>query len=239
MKNFTNSKRIIAIVVCSMLFSVFVACNKQESDNVLPKSKAEDVRIIEKLPGVSAKGGRIIFTNRDVFETSMKQLSIGKKEISTSKYLKGFEKTYGITSFNTDFEERKRRVKDSKEASPFEDDVLASVLNQEGIVQIENYVFKIDMKNDKVYVVTEKDAALLTADLKSPKVMIFSTDDEVLSMLELGYTGSIRQKPTAVPTEPSFLCFRERGARGAREEGKKETFHQLHLNHTFSLEVVA
>ena len=79
------------------------------------------------------------------------------------------------------------------------------MLSPEGIIQIGKWIFKIDAENEKVYALHEQNRKLL-AELKkdtpaaSDKIRVFSTNDEVLSILE------------DEGARKDILCFREDGA---------------------------
>ncbi|WP_299761903.1 hypothetical protein [uncultured Pontibacter sp.] len=79
------------------------------------------------------------------------------------------------------------------EASLFEDDFFASMVSPQGIIQIGEWVFKIDLRREKVYALPASETSLV-ANLKQAqpshdKIRVFSTSDDVLDMIENGMYG--------------------------------------------------
>lgn len=88
---------------------------------------------------------------------------------------------------------------------------LASLLNENGLITIGEYTFKVNLGSEKVYALNNEFIHQLE-DLKNENVennniLEFSTDDDVLSIIESGDF----EKPNA-NGRVSILCFREGGA---------------------------
>jgi hypothetical protein len=78
---------------------------------------------------------------------------------------------------------------------PFEDEYLANFLTPEGVIEVGDYVFKINMPEEKVFVLHKDNIGSHLTDLYNENVIKdivfeFSTNDEILTLLEEGYTGS-------------------------------------------------
>lgn len=103
-----------------------------------------------------------------------------------------------FTSWKTYFAEREATLatngRTEAEDVLMEDDYLASLMNEDGIIQIGKYLFKIDVNQELVFALNEANKAayadLVATNTKNEDIMIFSTNDEVLILLEEGSTGT-------------------------------------------------
>ncbi|MFP4293536.1 MAG: hypothetical protein ACLFQ0_18030 [Cyclobacteriaceae bacterium] len=77
-----------------------------------------------------------------------------------------------------------------------EDEYISSLMNQDGILQIGEYLFKINVNQELVYALHESNKRhyndLVGENEESKKIMIFSTNDDVLPLLSEGSTGTIK-----------------------------------------------
>ena len=77
---------------------------------------------------------------------------------------------------------------------PFIDEVLPSLLSPEGVIQIGDNIIKIDMNNKLAFVLKSSEEseinALYHSDTTNENIMVFSTYDEVLTLLEEGSKGT-------------------------------------------------
>lgn len=80
-----------------------------------------------------------------------------------------------------------------KEVDLIGDDYLASILNEDWIVQIGDYLYRVNIPNEKVFVLPVKHIdqydQLVEENLKNSNIMVFSTDDDVIELVENGMTG--------------------------------------------------
>ena len=81
-----------------------------------------------------------------------------------------------------------------------DDDFLTLLLNQNGVIRLGEYYFKVDFNNEKVLVAREQGDLLNS---QSKAVMSFSTSDDVLTLLEAGYTSSPEENSGG---RTEFLC---------------------------------
>ncbi len=84
-------------------------------------------------------------------------------------------------------------VNDTAE-KPVSDDLLATLLNPSGVIQIGSTVFQYNAEEQKVYVVGEENADLLSAKTKSanPDVLVFNEDDNVFDILDGKNTNELK-----------------------------------------------
>ena len=102
---------------------------------------------------------------------------------------------------------------------------LARLLNKDGVVQISKWICKLDFEEERVYVIADDQQKRLYQQLvrkqKNKDIYIFSFEDEVLTLLEEGYTAS--PSLTDAPNgRMSFLC----GGGLSSAEGTIPTFVQ-------------
>lgn len=187
----------------------FTGCQKdadQASPVAPPKS---DVSVVDNW---------LAFKDRSSFETYSTSLSAVPKEMTADQFLQNKESKLNFVSMR--FADKNSLVKvpnarTTMKENGIEDDYLASMLSPEGILQIGAWICKLDIPNQKVYALHEKDKSLLS-ELKKDfpshdKIKVFSTDDEVLPMLEEGEASKSSARV-------SILCFKESGAKEDKDD---------------------
>ena len=110
----------------------------------------------------------------------------------------GFSSLKSIVS-DFDVEKINARTKGNLEnpADTIYDDygVLPEILNEDKIVKIGDHLFKVDLHKEEVLVLHEEHETeyndLVASDYDNDHIMVFSTDDEVLELLENGSSGTI------------------------------------------------
>lgn len=79
--------------------------------------------------------------------------------------------------------------------NPVEDEFLASILNPDGIVQIGEWLFKVNLEKDIVLAMNQKYKNFFYNDLVNEKIdnkqiYVYSTDDEVINLIKNGVYGT-------------------------------------------------
>ena len=130
--------------------------------------------------GVSTDGKMLIFNTLEDYEKAVDGENENKREFlfQTIKKLK-FENYFSKASSNSISSEDEM------------DDFLGQLLNPDGAIQIENHIYKIDLANEKVYVVDvhnkETDYEdLVIGNTSNKKISEYSTDDDVLYAVKNG-----------------------------------------------------
>ena len=70
---------------------------------------------------------------------------------------------------------------------PINDEVLAALVTPEGIIEIGEWIFKINKINNSVAALHESNSHFLTelkSDIANPNIYLFSTNDDILDLLE-------------------------------------------------------
>jgi hypothetical protein len=154
--------------------------------NLLTEEVATQNTTTQRLGGtISVKDGRLVFADRTVWETTINQLANTTTDELES--LKEFERNNtGYTSL------RSVNETNANVSEDYDDELISTLLNAQGIVQINNYIVKVDVANEKVYVVDkEENVNLLNTNPTASQVMVFGTDEDVLEALEYRKIGGI------------------------------------------------
>ncbi len=85
--------------------------------------------------------------------------------------------------------------------------ILPKILNRDKIVKIGDYLIKVDLHTETVLVLESKYRDqykdLAASNMDNENIMTFSTDDEVLTLLEQGATGSVNSRLLGWCNDPS------------------------------------
>lgn len=162
-------------MLATVVAVVFVACKKdkdtqQNVQNAEQSSfvnfKGFNVKVQENDGKLGLRGGNwLYFQTREDYENAIEVLATSPND----EILPVFEKAVSFNSM------RVVMSKEEREEIEIEDDVLATILNSNGVIQIGNYLFQIDVYNDVALVYD------LTKDAKPAK---YSTMDDFFSIID-------------------------------------------------------
>lgn len=88
-----------------------------------------------------------------------------------------------------------KSLKKSDKQDDLYDDFLPTILNEDKIVQIGKWIIKVDIQNEKVFVLSEENEKFyndLKENINNKNIYVFSTEDDVLDLLEEGVEGTIK-----------------------------------------------
>ncbi|MFP5471944.1 MAG: hypothetical protein ACLGGV_10155, partial [Bacteroidia bacterium] len=118
--------------------------------------------------------GRLVFSSRASYEKTIEQLS----PLEESELI-AWEDNLSFTSM------RKEMTEEERENIGIEDELLATLINKHGEIQIGKYIYKIDIPNEKVYAVRENQVENPgNAFENNAAVKIYSIHDNVLDFVE-------------------------------------------------------
>lgn len=172
------NKIILSVVALAVVATIVIACTK-ETENERHSPDVENIESSFKdLNGIHVKVQQdTIFNMREdsydwlYFESkSDYELAISSYTTASDSLMYSFEKTLSFASM------RSSLTTDQREAIEIEDDLLAMLLNPSGIIQVGNYIFKIDVVKDIVLVYNQNSI--------SEKPLVLSVDDDVFDILE-------------------------------------------------------
>ncbi|TAK44505.1 MAG: hypothetical protein EPO28_04835 [Saprospiraceae bacterium] len=215
----TNLAIVFFIAVC---ISIFSSC-KKESENIPETPSTEsnsenasetmDASITTRSLGlsvdVSLQDGRLIFDSEADFENGMVEL----KELNTLDWNNSINFNSFWEQFNT--LHTQAEMDEMDELPIMDDEALLAVLNPNGIVQVNPWIFKLNGANRIVYVLPvskiNKINILNNEVPVDPDILTFSFDDDVFYILETG-------------ENPQLGCQGENCA--ARGEQGEDSFHE-------------
>lgn len=172
----------------SAIVGGFVACKKEvlTPTNSAESTNAEVLRFNETYH-VASTGKMLVFESAGSYSET-----IGKAD---SAYQVNFLKTveeFEHTSFLEDLIERK------SDSNPVEDDYLASILNKDQIVQIGDYLYRVNIADEKVFVLPaeniEQYSDLKGENTKNKNIAVYSTGDDVIDLVEKGKGSEVLAK---------------------------------------------
>jgi hypothetical protein len=87
-----------------------------------------------------------------------------------------------------------KQLKSTESSDGLYDDFLLSILNEDKIVQIGQWIIKVDLESEIVSALSEDNINFyndLVNDVDNDSIFQFSTDDDVLDLLDMGVKGTI------------------------------------------------
>lgn len=163
-------------LIFSLIVALFVFNSCEKDENIKNNNK----------PAVSVIENRLVFDTRENYESFINTLST-----LDDTELKGLAESLGYTPIGN--------LMGEKELTNIgiEDPVLAFLLNPEGIIEIEGYVYKIDVLNELVYQSDniESLANINFENSKQKNVKAFSTNENVFDVMNgVSYPDSNNDK---------------------------------------------
>ena len=161
------------------VFTMFLSCKKETQ--LMPD--AQQVK-----DPISTRSGRLVFSDTKVFETLVSDKPEKIKTVWSDHNISADFRSM-LLEWGSASSGRKKN-----EPMPVENETLASMLNADGVVQIGKWIIKVNPKDSLVTLIDEKHLSNqyknLLSDTKSSEIYRFSTNDDVLPLLEAGYTGT-------------------------------------------------
>lgn len=152
-------QQIIRTITYSILFClIIVSCSKKED---ISKPTFQN-----KIITVSNSEGNgmnwLVFNSIDDYIFTINELNKGNDSV-----LSAFENSFSFVSMRNYYSDEER------EHLGVWDDILCTVLNPEGKIQINNYIFELDLVKDSVY----------AYNISNDKLYTFSVDEDVLDVV--------------------------------------------------------
>lgn len=163
-------KKLSTIISFAVLF-ILASCQKE--------SVTIDSIVSNPLHKVSVNDGMLYFETEDDYQNTIDYLS----DMDEEGFL-NWENEISFISMRSEFEE------DELKKMGVVDNLLATLLNPEGVIRIGENIFKLDIPNETVYTVP---ASKYTKDFYTEKsVKTYSTEDDVLGILD-GTTNALEK----------------------------------------------
>jgi hypothetical protein len=180
-KNSTISSLFAGIVVIMAMFIV-VGCEKDTSKGNSENVESSNATVI--LPEIQYDGRMLVFNTSDDYGSYVNNPdSVTVVSLTKQTETLGFESYYSKCT----------EVGFDKNNDIIQDDYLASILNEDCIVQIGEYLYRVNVASESVYVMSsqfiELYEDLVNEDITNKNIMKFSTDEDVIDLVENGLDG--------------------------------------------------
>lgn len=160
-------------------------CSITDNDQDIDHLNSNLDENLEKIPFISSDGSILSISNFESF-----------RKLTESDSLKA------LLEKHNDLENRRSTNLRTTEEQEDLGDFLGSILNNENMLSIGDYTFKVLINEEIVYVIgknSKLDQFLIDGNYSKKGIMRFSTNDDVLNLLENGFTSSPDSKN-------GFLC---------------------------------
>jgi hypothetical protein len=180
-KNSTISSLFVGIVVIMAMFMV-MGCEKDTSKGNSENVEPSNTTLI--LPEIQYDGRMLVFNTSDDYGSYVNNPdSVTVVSLTKQTETLGFESYYS----------KCKEVGFDKNKDIIQDDYLASILNEDCIVQIGEYLYRVNVASESVYVMSsqfiEQYEDLVNEDITNKNIMKFSTDEDVIDLVETGLDG--------------------------------------------------
>lgn len=150
-------------------------------------------------PNASKDGKTLVFESIESFEKTINDLTEKKIENLTSSISKN--------GYNNYFSIPHSAVKNDNDSIQEMDEVLGQLLNEDGVIQIENHIYKVDLEKESVYVITVENKEtnyldLINGNTSNKNVTSYSINQDVLHLVN----GEPEQKCGGVGGG-SYSCY--------------------------------
>jgi len=176
---------ITAAIIGSMLFA---SCKKDgrlnPSPNITENSVKENTHLVETK--ITAENNLLSFASKDDYAKTINNQSVDNG-IALEQQIRKLQ----FTSLETQEMYSGKRTSTSDE--DIDDDFLKSILNKDNAVIIGEYIYRLNLKEELVYVLPKANINeyndLVAQNMANPNIMIFSTGDDVIDQVEAGNKG--------------------------------------------------
>ncbi|MEE4001622.1 hypothetical protein V1T75_14850 [Tenacibaculum sp. FZY0031] len=183
MKNLVYSS--ISLVLMGIMF---MSCNNEEiiqpphSNNYI----SESIQI-------NSDGKKLIFLTSEDYERFISSSTITNNETLSNKSLEKSKSTKLDIKFelsSQDYISYSKYIAENNLENLIKDEILSEILNQDQIVQIGKFLYKLNLIEEKVYVLPAKYDSqysdLVIENINNKNILVFSTSDEVIKIIENG-----------------------------------------------------
>jgi hypothetical protein len=167
------------------------------SDNLVEEASLPEVEtttLVSLTDDVSLENNYLKFASPEAFESFLGEENEDKK-VELINRIKEVSFTSWQENFLASEEQLAPNGRTEAEDILIEDEYISSLMNEDGVLQIGQYLFKINVNQELVFALNESDKnhydELVAENDKNEKIMVFTTSDDVLPMLAEGSTGTV------------------------------------------------
>ena len=172
------------------MLATFAFSSCQKSQDVAP---ADSTPIETLKTDVGVVNGMLAFKSAGIYDTHLEKMKNIPANVGETQFLAKLETDLGFES--------KRSLVVNKAASPsgrtladegILDEHLASILNKDNMVQIDKWIFKLDLKEKKCYVLATENAnrnllQKMNGGESDVKIKVYSTENLMLRTVSAGF----------------------------------------------------
>ena len=181
-KKIEKMKKLIYGTLFLTLVGIGVTGCKKENKLPLVESNQSEI---------SANGKMLIFESVESYEKSVEYSSEEKREKLLSNISKlNFKNYFSVEHLNS---------KSGNDSIQEMDDFLGQLLNEDGCIQIGNYIYKVNLQSEKVFVLpvanSDEYQDLVNENKSNKNIRQFTTNDDVIYLAESGDAGEKCNNP--------------------------------------------
>lgn len=191
-------KNLIYFSTCVVLLSTTVLSCKKDMPIITPSNIQEEAPKMHTSINVNSDGNKLIFATSDDFDrfiaADLEESNKAPKaqKLDDSKTSNRDLKTE-LSSEN--YVSYAQYIKINNLDNSVEDETLSMILNKDQIVQIGDFLYKLNKAEEKVFVLAASFSSeysdLVSENTKNPNIQVYSTAESVIEMVE---NGELSQK---------------------------------------------
>ncbi|UZS00049.1 hypothetical protein [Chondrinema litorale] len=190
-------KKLLASKFLLLALFFIIGCSP-ESDEIITPSLEDEQAL---LSNISLKSNRVVFSSIDAYQKFLEDQDV-EQRVNLVNQLNNISSFISLSSLiKADLSLSNGRI--AEETLDLEGTIIADLLNEDGIIEIGEYLFKINMSQEQVLALHRDNLedsynALLEGDTNNDDILLFSTNDDVLEMISNGETSSGSNARTAL-----------------------------------------
>jgi hypothetical protein len=149
---------------------------------------------------VAVVNDHLKFNDLSYYEKVVEDQDLNLKE-QLNEQISGTQNFISLRRFYEDKNARQQYLSKSgrqyAKENPVEDDFLASILNPDGVVQIGEWIFKVNLEKEVVLALNQKHAALyqdlVEENIDREQIYVYNTHDDVLTLIKEGIYGTVNK----------------------------------------------
>lgn len=172
-----------------------VSCNTQEP--IAPVDVQAPIETLKSEVGVI--NGILAFESTDIYESHLEKMRTIPEGLTESQHMDQIETALNFQSKRSLFLNAKSKPNARTLAEDgIHDERLASILNEDNMVQIDQWIFKLDLLKKKCYALALDDATsalvdeMKTSTPSDAKIQVYSTEEDVLDLLASGTPSKVK-----------------------------------------------
>lgn len=186
-------KKLIYFGACAVLLSTTVLSCKKDMPIITSSNVQDAASNAQNSINLNSDGDKLIFATSDDFDRFISP--VVEQYDGTVKVQKLNDSQKSSRDLKTELSSENyisysEYIKVNDLDNLIEDEILSKVLNKDQIVQIGNFIYRLNKADEKVFVLpvafSSQYADLVSENTKNPNILVYSTEESVISMVENG-----------------------------------------------------